>query len=230
MHRLSLPLASRSRLPLRSPARPLRSKLLRVSYSLLCIRPRDAGLQLGRPIRQLPCRFCRLREGHDRTHFDRPKSRAGDFLGNRGRRVDTLRFNQVVATQLFLSLRKRAIGGQPLAVAYAYGFRGLRRLQRMTTLDVAGELLAKRAVLVQFAIVIAAGETLFVFVDQQQVLHFSFLLTRTTGTPAKIDSGQKEFFVSGLPLQTKGIGTFPRFVFPTALYYPPHDCARPYPH
>src|ERR1700751_1114177 len=113
---------------------------------------------------------------HDRPNLDRTGLGAGNSRRDANRGVEILGLDQIITTELFARFGKWAIGREDLAIAYAHGCCGRRRLQSVARLEVAalddglGErtivrhhLLAVR--LAQFA------EFRFASIDRQQVLH-----------------------------------------------------------
>ena len=79
-------------------------------------------------------------ELHDRPNLDRAGPRRRNASGDLDGFVQVLRVDQVVTSELFLGLGKRAVGGGDFALPDANRRGGLRRLQRVAA-DVLAALL-----------------------------------------------------------------------------------------
>src|SRR5688572_13594861 len=65
----------------------------------------------------------------DRTHLDAAEARAGNSRGDLDRLIQVLRFDEVIAAELFLGFNERPVGGGNLSVADSDRRRRSGRLQ-----------------------------------------------------------------------------------------------------
>src|SRR5690242_1311765 len=112
----------------------------------------------------------------DRPHFDRAGSCAWNPDGNRQRRVEILRFDQIVAAELLAAFGKRPGGRQRLAVTHPRRRRGRDRTKPVAGLEIAGldDRLRERDILLGVLLQDRRVELRvfgLVLVDHQQVLH-----------------------------------------------------------
>src|SRR6478609_3817544 len=113
---------------------------------------------------------------HDLPNLDRTGLGAGNSRRDANRGVEILGLDQIITTELFARFRKWAIGREDLAVAYAHGCCGRRRLQSVARLEVAAldDGLGERTIIRHHLLAVRLAqfaEFRFASIDRQQVLH-----------------------------------------------------------
>src|SRR5438105_126955 len=102
------------------------------------IRPTSAPLSLGAA--SMACSLSGLGYVSERADLDRLRDGSGGLRGPGERRVEVLGLDDVEAAQVFLRLRKGAVGGQHLAVGHAHDRCGIGFVQGAAEEPSAGRL------------------------------------------------------------------------------------------